>query len=56
MVSDRTADRPAHFESTEAIAASDRVDYQQLLKVAHQWIDLAVCPKTQCLDHQGEIP
>lgn len=36
------------FNNTDIIAASATVDYQQMLKLANNRIDLAVCPKTQC--------
>lgn len=36
------------FNRLDAIAASETADYQQLLKLLHDRIDLAVCPKTQC--------
>ncbi|GAK58126.1 putative amino acid ABC transporter [Candidatus Vecturithrix granuli] len=36
------------FNKTDAIPASETVDYQQLTKLTNNRIDLAVCPKTQC--------
>ena len=36
------------FNKTDVIAASATVDYQQMVKLANNRIDLAVCPKTQC--------
>lgn len=36
------------FKKTEIIGASTTVDYRQMLKLAKNRIDLAVCPKTQC--------
>lgn len=36
------------FNNTDVIAASVTVDYQQMLKLVNNRIDLAVCPKTQC--------
>lgn len=36
------------FNKIDAMAASATADYQQLQKLAHHRIDLAVCPKTQC--------
>lgn len=36
------------FNKPDAIGASSTVDYQQMLKLVGNRIDLAVCPKTQC--------
>jgi ABC-type amino acid transport substrate-binding protein len=36
------------FNNTDVIAASATVDYQQMVKLVNNRIDLAVCPKTQC--------
>ena len=36
------------FNKLEAIAASTTADYQQLLMLMHERLDLAVCPRTQC--------
>lgn len=36
------------FKKTDMIAASETADYQQLMKLVNNRIDLAVCPKTQC--------
>lgn len=36
------------FNKLNAIAASTTADYQQLLMLVHNRIDLAVCPRTQC--------
>ncbi len=36
------------FNKLDAIAASTTADYQLLLMLLHERIDLAVCPRTQC--------
>ncbi|HAA02110.1 MAG TPA: hypothetical protein DCE18_01920 [Syntrophobacteraceae bacterium] len=36
------------FNKPDVIAASATVDFQQMLKLLYDRIDLAVCPKTQC--------